>query len=182
MVSPRVWEGIGGHSLIGSRIVGTTKKIGMVKCEWVCMYAPVNEKGLKGKMKLEKFWEDLGQLLKKFENVRRVFLLGDMNTRVGSTEIGEVVGKYGVDRVNGNGQYLVDIGTERGLFLSNTFFQHKRIYRYTWARGNERSLNDYIAVDSRLRREVEDTKVVRGLFSGSDHVAVVAKVWKAMLV
>ncbi len=61
---------------------------------------PVHETGMKGKMKLEKFWEDLGQLLKKFENVRRVFLLGDMNVRVGSTEIGGVVGRYGVEGVN----------------------------------------------------------------------------------
>ncbi len=126
-------------------------------------------------MKLEKFWEDLGQLLKKFENVRRVFLLGDMNARVGSTEMG-VVGKYGVDGVNGNGHYLVDICAERGLLLSNTFFQYKMIHRYTWVRGNERSLIDYIAVDNRLRREVEEDKVVKELFSGSDHFAVVAKV------
>ncbi len=61
------------------------------------------------------------------------------------------------------------------MFLSNTFFQHKMIHRYTWARGNERSLMDYTAVDNRLRREVEDAKVVRGLFTGSDHFAVVAK-------
>ncbi len=70
----------------------------------------------------------------------------------------------------------MDICAERGLFLSNTFFQHKMIHRYTWARGDERSLIDYIAMDNRLRREVEDTKVVRGLFSDSDHFAVVAKV------
>ncbi len=180
MVSPRVWEGIDGHGWIGSRIAWMTGKIGMVKCAWVCVYAPVNEKGMKGKMKLEKFLEDLGQLLKKFENVRRVFLLGDMNARVGSTEIGGVVGKYGVDRVNGNGQYLVSICTERGLFLSNTFFQHEMIHRYMWARGNERSLIDYIAVDNRLRREAEDAKVVRGLFSGSDHFATTAK-WSESL-
>ncbi len=85
-----------------------------------------------------------------------------MNARVGSTEIGGVVGQYGVDRVNENGQYLVDICAERGLFLANTFFQHKIIHRYTWERGNERSLTDYIAVDNRLRKEVEDAKIVRG--------------------
>ncbi len=45
---------------IRSRIVWVTGKIGMVKCAFVCVYAPVNEKGMKGKMKLEKFWEDLG--------------------------------------------------------------------------------------------------------------------------
>ncbi len=60
---------------LGSRIVWMTGKVGMVKCVWVCVYAPVNENRMKGKMKLEKFWEDLGQLLKTFENVRRVFLL-----------------------------------------------------------------------------------------------------------
>ncbi len=100
-----------------------------------------------------------------------------MNARVGSTEIGGVVGKYGADGVNKNGHYLVDICAERGLFLSNTSFQHKMINRYTWARGNDRSLIDYVAVDNRLRREVElDAKVVRGMFSGSDHFAVVVKV------
>ncbi len=87
-----------------------------------------------------------------------------------------MVGKYGVEGVNKNGQYLVDICAERGLFLPNTFFQHKMIHRYTWARGDERSLIDYIAVDNRLRREVEDAKVVRELLSGSHHFAVVAKV------
>ncbi len=102
MASLRVWKGMDGHGWLRSRIVWMTGKIGMVKCAWVCVYAPVNEKGMKGKLKLEKFWEDLGQLLKKFENVRRVLLLGDMNVRVGSTEIGVVVGKYGVDGVNEN--------------------------------------------------------------------------------
>ncbi len=169
-------ESVGRNGWYQSRIVWMTGKIGMVKCVWVCVYALVNEKGMKGKMKLEKFWEDLGQLLKKFENVRRIFLLGDMNARVGSTEIGRVVGKYGVNGVNGNGHYLVDICAERGLFLLNTIFQHKMIHRYTWVRGNKRSLIDYLAVDNRLRREVEDAKVVRGLFSGSDHFAEVVKV------
>ncbi len=62
------------------------------------------------------------------------------------------------------------------MLLLNTFFQHKMIHRYTWARGNERSLIYYKAVDNRLRREVEDAKVVREMFSDSDHFAVVAKV------
>ncbi len=77
--------------------------------------------------------------------------------------------------MDGNGQYLVDICAERKLFLANTF-QHKMIHRYTWAKGNERSLIDNISGDNRLRREVADAKVVRGMFSGSGPFAVVAKV------
>ncbi len=89
MVSPRVWAGMDEYGWFKSRIVWMTGKIGMVKCVWVCVYAPVNEKGMTSKTKLEKFWEHLDQLLKTLENVRRVFLLGDMNARVGSTEMGE---------------------------------------------------------------------------------------------
>ncbi len=62
------------------------------------------------------------------------------------------------------------------MFLSNTFFQHRMIHRYTWAKGEARSLISYIALDNRLRRKVEDAKVVRGLFIDSDDFAVVAKI------
>ncbi len=96
-------RGMDEHGWCRSRIVWMTGKVGMVKCAWICVYAPVNEKGMKGKMKLEKFWEDLSQVIKKFKSVRRVFLLGDMNARVGNTEIGGVVGKYGVEGGRGRG-------------------------------------------------------------------------------
>ncbi len=94
--------------------------------------------------------------------------MGDMNAKVEGTEIGGVVGGYGVEGENKNGQHLVDICAERGLFISNTFFQHKIIHRYTWARGDARSLTDCIDVDNRLKRKVEEAKVVRELFSYSD--------------
>ncbi len=64
-----------------------------------------------------------------------------------------MVGKRGVDRANENGEHLVDVCAERGLFLANTFFQHKMIHRYRWRRreggGEEKSLIDYIAVDEK---------------------------------
>ncbi len=86
----------------------------------------------------------------------------------------------GVEGVNENGEHLVDVCAERGLFLANTFFQHKMIHRYTWRRGEdggeERSLIDYIAVDERLRKDVLDSKVVGGALDGSDHYAVVVKI------
>ena len=36
-------------------------------------------------------------------------MLRDMNAKVGGEEIGSVVGKWDVDRVNENEEYLVDI-------------------------------------------------------------------------
>ncbi len=72
----------------------------------------------------------------------------------------------------------MDVCAERGLFLANTFFQHKLIHRYTWRRedgGGESSMINYISVDERLRKDVLDAKVVRGTLEGSDHYAVVVK-------
>lgn len=54
-------------------------------------------------MKLKTFCEDLSQSLKKFENVRVIFVPGDVNTKLGSTEIRGSVGKCGVYGVNKNG-------------------------------------------------------------------------------
>lgn len=43
--------------------------------------------------------------------------------------------------------YHIDICSERGFFLVNTF-QLRVIHTYTRARENERSLIGYVAVDS----------------------------------
>ena len=58
--------------------------------------------------------------------------------------------------MNENDEYLVDIYAERGLFLANTFFQHKIIHKYRWRRrdmrGEQRSMIDYTAVHETLSK------------------------------
>ncbi len=65
MVSPRVWAGMDEYGWFGSRIVWMTGKIGMVKCVWVCVYAPVNEKGMKFRQ------DDVGKILGGFRSVTK---------------------------------------------------------------------------------------------------------------
>ena len=173
LMSSRVACCVKEHGWCGSRIVWVKGKIGMIKYAWVCVYAPVNMKTTKGKSEMNKFWNELNECLKKFEPERKVIVMGDMNAKVGCEEVDGIVGKWGVPGVNENGECLVDLCSERGLFLSNTYFEHKLIHRYTWRRvgGNEeqKGLIDYIAVDERLRKDVIDARVVRGMFLDSDH-------------
>ena len=49
-------------------------------------------------------------------------MMGDMNAKIGCEEVDGIVGKWEVPGVNGNGECLVDLCSERGLFLANTFF------------------------------------------------------------
>ncbi len=181
LISSRVWEGTEAQKWKGSRTVWTAGKVGMVKYAWVCVYAPVNARNGKGREEMRKFWNDVNECLRKIVGGKRVVLIRDMNGRVGNSEVAGVVRKWGVDRVNENGEHLVDICAERGLFLANTFFQHKMIRRYMWRRkrderGAQKSMLNYKAVDKKMRKDALNAKVVRRMFEGSDHYTVLAKI------
>ncbi len=179
LLSPRVWECIKAHGWRGSRIVWAVGKIGIVKYAWMCVHAPVNVSNGRGRKEMRKFWGDVNECLKRFERERRIVLMGDMNGKVGSNEVTGVVGKWSVDGVNENGEQLMDVCADRGLFLANTFSQHRLIHRYTWRRrderGKQKSMIDDIAVDERIKNDVLDARVVRGMFDGSDHYVVLLR-------
>ncbi len=99
-----------------------------MKYAWISIYVPVNVKSGKGREEIREFWDEVNDCLEMFEEGRRIVVFGDMNGRVRNTELAGVLGKWGVEGVNENGLHLVDICAERGLFLANTFFQHKMIH------------------------------------------------------
>ena len=132
LMSERVWKGVTDYGWKGSRIVWMKCKVGMIKYAWVCVYAPVNLKTVKGKKEMEKFWNELNDCINGFEEGRKVIVMGDMNAKVGDECVEDVVGKWGVPGWNENGEWLVDICAERGSFLANTFYPHKMIHRCTW--------------------------------------------------
>ena len=57
----------------------------------------------------------------------------------------------------------------------NTFFQHKRIHKYTWYRDSlgQRSLIDYCIVSTDLFSTGSDVRVTRGAELSTDHYLVV---------
>ena len=175
LMSERVWKCVTDYGWKGSRIVWVKCKLGIIRYAWVCVYAPVNMKTTNGRKEMEKFWNELNECVNSFEEGRKVIVMGDMNAKVGDECMEDVVGKWGVPGWNENGEWLVDVCAERGLFLANTFFPHKMIHRYTWRRAEQKGLIDYMAVDKSLKRDVTDAKVVRGMFDCSDHFAVLMK-------
>ena len=177
--SKRIMDGVSESGSRGSRIVWVKSKVGIVKYAWVCVYAPVNGNTKKMKEEMEVFWKDLSECLKMFEAERKVIVMGDMNAKVGCEEVPGIVGKWGVPGVNENGDHLVGVCAEKKLFLANTQFEHRMIHRYTWRRNaggvEQKGLIDYVAVDERLKSDVRDARVVRGMFQDSDHMAVLVR-------
>ena len=61
-----------------------------------------------------------------------LFIVGDWNAKVGSQEIPEVLGKFGLGIQNEIGQSLTEFCHKNALVIANTLFQqHKRRF-YTW--------------------------------------------------
>ena len=70
-------------------------------------------------------------------------IIGDMNARVGESEVKGVVGKFGVSEVNENGRKLIEMYTEKRLSLGNTFFGKKDIHKFTWVSGVDDHIKGY---------------------------------------
>ena len=76
---------------------------------------------------VERFYEDLQDLLELTPKKDVRFIIGDWNAKVGSQETPGVTGKFGLGIQNEAGQRLIEFCQENALVIANTLFQqHKR--------------------------------------------------------
>ena len=74
---------------------------------------------------VDKFYEDLQDLLELTPKKDVFFIIGDWNAKVGETP--GVTGKFGLGMRNETGQKLIEFCRENALVIANTLFQqHKR--------------------------------------------------------
>ena len=72
---------------------------------------------------VERFYEDLQDLLELTPQNDVLFILGDWNAKVGSQETPGVTGKFGFGVQNEAGQRLTEFCHEKALVIANTLFQ-----------------------------------------------------------
>ena len=88
------------------------------------VYAPTSNAE---ETEVERFYEDLQDLLELTPKKDVLFILEDWNAKVGSKEIPGVTGKFGLGMQNEAGQRLIEFWQENTLVIANTLFQqHKR--------------------------------------------------------
>ena len=95
---------------------------------------------------VERFYEDLQDLLELTPQKDALFIIGNWNAKVGSQETPRVTGKFGLGIQNEAGQRLIEFCQENALVIANTLFQqHKRrLYTWTLTDGQYRNQIDYI--------------------------------------
>ena len=73
------------------------------------------------------FYDDLQDLLELTPKKDVLFIIGNLNVKVGSQETPGVTGKFGLGEQNEAGQRLTECCQENALVVANTLFQpHKR--------------------------------------------------------
>ena len=79
---------------------------------------------------VERFYEDLQDLLELTPPKNVLFIIEDKNAKVGSQEISGVTGKFGLGVQNEAGQRPIEFCQENVLIIANTLFQQhmKRLY------------------------------------------------------
>ena len=132
------------------------------------VYAPTSnaEEG-----EVERFYEDLQDLLELTSKKDVLFIIGDWNAKVGSQETPGVTGKFGLGIRNEARQRLIEFCQENTQVIANTLFQQHKRRLYTWTSpdGQHRNQTDYILCSQRWRRSIQSTKTRPGDDCGSNH-------------
>ena len=84
------------------------------------------------KAEVERFYEDLQDLLELKSKKDVLFIIGNWNAKVGSQETPGVTGKFGLGVWNEAGQRLIEFCQENTLVMANTLFQQHKRSLYTW--------------------------------------------------
>ena len=128
------------------------------------------------KLKLDKFYEDLQDLLELTLRKDVLFIIGDWHAKLGSQEIPGVTGKFCLGIQNEAGQRLTEFCQENALVIANTLFQQHKRRPYTWtSQDQHQNQIDYILCSQRWRSSIQSAKTRLGADCGSDHERFIAK-------
>ena len=135
------------------------------------VYAPTSN------AEVERFYEDLQDLLVLTPQKDVLFIIGDWNAKVGSQETPGVTGKFDLGIWNEAGQRLIEFCQENALVIANTHFQQHKRRLYTWTSPDDQHQNhiDYILCCQRWRSSIQSAKTRPGADCGSDHELLIAK-------
>ena len=90
----------------------------------------------------EAAYENLTEILDKFGHRKEVILLGDFNQWTESGKNRKIIGRYGHRKLNDKGERLIETCSQYSLRIQNGFFKHKSTHKYTWVRGQSKSIID----------------------------------------
>src|SRR5574337_385947 len=172
MVNKRVQNAVLGCNLKNDRRISVRFQGKPFNITVIQVYAPTNNAEKAEEAEVERFHEDLQDLLELTRKKDVLFIIGDWNAKVGSQETPGVTGKFGLGIRNEAGQRLIEFCQENALVIANTLFQQHKRRLYTWTSpdGQHRNQIDSILCSQRWRNSVQSAKTRLGADCGSDQI------------
>ena len=119
MVNKRVLNAVVGCNLKNDRMICSFPRE-TIQVTVIQTYAPTSNAE---EAEVERFYEDLQDLLELPPKKDVLFIIGDWNAKVGSQETPGVTGTFGLGVQNEVGQRLIKFCQENALVTANTLFQ-----------------------------------------------------------
>ena len=124
MVNKRVRNAVLGCNLKNNRMISIHFQGKPFNITVIQVYAPTSNGE---EAEVERFYEDLQDLLELTPKKDILFIIGDWNAKVGSQKTPGVTGKFGLRVQNEAVQRLTGFCQENALVIAHTLFQqHKR--------------------------------------------------------
>ena len=120
MVNKRVWNAVLGCNLKNDRMISIHFQGKPFNIMVIQAYAPTSNAE---EAEVERFYEDLQDLLELTPKKDVLLIIGDWNAKIGSQETSRVTGEFGLGVQNEGGQRLIEFCQENALVVANTLFQ-----------------------------------------------------------
>jgi hypothetical protein len=124
------------------------------------------------------FYEDLEELVRSAGAKDRIVLLGDMNARVGDDHESwnGCLGRFGVGKMNENGQRLLELCSRQSLSITNSLFPGRAHRKMSWCHPRSKQWHqlDFVIVRQCHRTEVCNTRSYHSADCDSDHSLVLS--------
>ena len=150
MVNKRVQNAVLGRNLKNDRMISVHFQGKPFNIMVIQAYAPTSN------AEVQRFYEDLQDLLELAPKKDALFIIGDWNAKVGSQETPGVTGKFSLGIQNEAGQRLIEFCQENALVIANILLQqHKRrLYTWTSSDGQHQNQIDDILCSQRWRSSI----------------------------
>ena len=119
IVHKRVQNSVLGCNLKNNRMISVCFQGKPFNITVIQVYAPTSTAE---EAEVECFCGDLWDLLELTPRKEVLFIIGDWNAKLGSQEIPEVTGKFGLGVQKEAGQRLIEFCQENALVIANTVF------------------------------------------------------------
>ncbi|VDP12141.1 unnamed protein product, partial [Schistosoma margrebowiei] len=140
-------------------------------------YAPTNGYNEDAK---DQFYDKSQSIVEKCPTKDLIILMRDLNAEVGMDNTGyeDIMGRHELGERNENGERFTNLCAFNKLVIGGTIFPHKRIHKTTWTSPDHTTQKrqiDYICINKKFRRTVEDVRTKSGADIASDHHLLITK-------